>query len=412
MNRVRRWILCLAPLVSIAAAPVSSETGPDAAAYGAGDGYPTGPRMQVLPPGYMVGSYTHWADKYPHHDIARPAAASPLRYADGELTLPYTFKGQDSDLPGYLSRHPATGLLIARNDTILFEHYQYARTGGDTMLSQSMAKTIVAMLTGIAVREGAIRSIDDPARVYVPGLAGTEMGATPIRALLHMASGIAFREVYDVPDSDNARLGRMLFESSGLDPVRAVASFNTRALPPDTAFSYAGVDTELLGLILTAATKTPLADYMRTRLWDPLGAEAAATWTVDHTGQEIAFCCVSAVLRDWARLGLMLAHDGAWNGRQIVPKQWVLDATTVQAPFLAPGAATPFYGYGYQTWLLPGPRRQFALLGVHGQTIFVDPDAKLVLVHTAVRRKASGDPAAAELVALWRALVRRYTSGP
>jgi len=106
----------------------------------------------------------------------------------------------------------------------------------------------------------------------------------------------------------------------------------------------------------------------------------------------------------------MLAHDGAWNGRQIIPQQWLMAATTV-APsedFRAPRNATPYFGYGYQVWLFPGARRQFALLGIHGQAIFVDPAARLVLAHTAVRVKASRDPAAAELVALWNALAGRF----
>ena len=401
-------VIAMAAAPSWAAGPVFSDTGPGAAAYGAASGYPPGPRSAPVPQINMVGTYSHWHEKYPNRPVPRPPVPSPLRRAAEELTLSYTFKGGTHDLPDYLARHPATALLIAQGDTILFEHYQYARTDRDPMVSQSMAKTIVAMLLGIAVREGAIRSISQPAADYVPELADTEYGRTPIRALLHMASGVAFREVYDVPDSDNALLSRMLFGPTGPGPARAVAMFNTREVPPDTRFHYAGAETEVLGLIVAAAVKMPLADYLRTRIWQPMGAEANAFWTIDNTGHETAFCCVAAVARDWARFGLLLAYDGAWNGRQIVPRQWVLDATTVQAPFLAPGAATPFAGYGYQTWLLPGPRRQFALLGVHGQAVLVDPEAKLVLVHTAVRLPASKDPAAAELYGLWRALTVRF----
>jgi CubicO group peptidase (beta-lactamase class C family) len=80
-------------------------------------------------------------------------------------------------------------------------------------------------------------------------------------------------------------------------------------------------------------------------------------------------------LRDYARLGRLLAHDGAWEGRQLIPRQWVLDATTVKPAdaHLAPGTATPYFGYGYQVWLLPGEQRRFALLGIRGQIILVDP---------------------------------------
>ena len=104
-------------------------------------------------------------------------------------------------------RNPTTGLLIARGDTVLFEHYQYGRTDRDRLMSQSMAKTIVSILVGIALSERSIRSIDDPEGDYVPEMAATELGRTPIRALLHMASGIAFTEAYDGGD-ENAVLGR------------------------------------------------------------------------------------------------------------------------------------------------------------------------------------------------------------
>ena len=343
------WLLWL-----VAAGPVFSDTGPDAAAYGSAAGYPIGPRLAApLPQQIMVGTYTHWSDKYWHHLVARADTPSPLQRASEELTLSYTYQGWQHDLPDYLSRNPTTGLLIARDDTVLYEHYQYARTDRDKFLSQSMAKTIVAMLVGIAVADGAIRSIDQPAADYATDLAGTEYGRTPIRALLHMASGVAFREIYDTPGTDNARLGQMLFSPSGPGPARAVASFNTREVPPDTRFHYAGSETEVLGLVVAAATKQTLAHYLRTRIWQPVGAEADATWTIDHAGQEVAYCCISAVLRDWARIGLLLAHDGAWNGRQIVPRQWVLDMTTAQAPFQQPGIATKLYGYGYQIWMLP-----------------------------------------------------------
>jgi CubicO group peptidase (beta-lactamase class C family) len=405
--RAACFLLALAAAPSWAAGPVFSDTGPDAEAYGKALGYPVGGRVTPVPQPDMVGHYSHFAEKYPSRVASRPATPSPWQRADRELALKYTYLGVSHDLPDYLSRHPATGLLIARGHTILFEHYQYARTDRDQFMSQSMAKTLVGMLVGIAVREGSIRSIDQPAADYVPALAGTEYGKTPIRALLHMASGVAFKEVYDAP-GDNQRLNDMLFTRNNPGAAQAVGVFNTRVLPPDTRFHYAGSETEVLGLVVTQAVKMPLTEYLQSRIWRPMGAEADAAWTIDTRGQETAFCCFNAVLRDWARLGMMLANDGAWNGVQIVPRQWMLDATTVQAPFLRPGTAAPYYGYGYQIWLFPGPRRQFALRGIHGQVIFVDPELQLVLVHTAVRLKPGQDPAEVELRALWDALVASF----
>lgn len=117
-----------------------------------------------------------------------------------------------------------------------------------------------------------------------------------------------------------------------------------------------------------------------------------------------------ATLRDWARLGLMLANDGHWNGQQIVPRQWVLDATTVdsRSAYLAPGSFSPILGYGYQAWISAGERRRFSLLGIHGQTMLIDPTNKMVMVHLAVRPNATGGPEGVELAALWYAVLAQY----
>jgi CubicO group peptidase (beta-lactamase class C family) len=199
--------------------------------------------------------------------------------------------------------------------------------------------------------------------------------------------------------------GLLRRDSTGAAAV--LGQFNTRVAEPDTLFHYTGLNSELLGLVLTNATHMRPADYLASRIWSRIGTEADAAWVTDATGQEVTSCCLDAVLRDWARFALLLANDGAWDGQQIIPRQWVLDATTAAAPgaMLAPHTATPFYGYGYQVWTLPRPRRQFALIGIHGQMIFVLPAAKLVLVHTAVRPLPVGDPMATELVSLWTALV-------
>lgn len=404
--RIAALLLCLPMPLLAAADPVFSAGGPDAAAYGAARDYPIGGHAAPKQP-EMVGSYSHYDRIWPFHRVAKAEAPAPLQRGAQEIGLTYVFRGTAYTLADYLARNPVTGLLIARDDSILFEHYQYGRTDQDRMLSQSMAKTIVAMLIGIAIDEGHIRSVDDMAERYVPALAGTAFGQTSLRALLHMASGVAFREDYDDPSADNFKLNRALFGSADVDPARAVAMFNTREAAPGSRFKYSGVQTEVLGLVLTQAVGTSPAAYLQSRVWQKMGAEAEAVWTVDRTGQEVAYCCFSAVLRDWGRLGLLLAHDGAANGRQIIPRQWMLDATTaVAGSVFAPRHGAGYLGYGYQVWLFPGPRRQFALLGIHGQSIFVDPGAGLVMVQTAVLVPATGGRA--ESFALWNALVARF----
>ncbi len=394
-----------------AAAPVFSDDGPDAAAYGRPEGYPIGKPSSGRAQGTLVGRFSHFDQLYKSRLVARAATPSGFDYAPAEPVMTYRHQGAQKDLAGYLATNPATGLLILRGDTILYEHYQYGRTDRDRFTSMSMAKTIVGLLVGIAVAEGRIRSIDDPAGAYVPALAGSGYGGTRIRDLLQMASGIRFTEDYGGSD-DSARLMAGLFGRPGKPAAEILRQFNDRDAPPGTLFHYAGAETETLGLVVAAATGESLSSYLQSRIWGPIGAEADATWVLDGHGQEVAPCCFNATLRDYARLGRLLAQDGRWDGRQVIPRQWLLDATTV-APgddFLAPGRVSRSTGYGYQLWILKSPRRMFALVGIHGQQMFVDPASGLVMVTTSVRPQPR-DPGSGEAFALWYAVVEQLGKG-
>src|SRR5881409_356934 len=385
-----------------APAPRFAAGGPDAEEYGAAQGFPMGERTTFFTVPFMVGSHSQLDQLFEARTVRRADRPSPLGRAPSEPVIQYYYQGAAADLDRYLSRNPATGLLVARGDTILIERYQYGRNDRHRFTSWSMAKTVTSMLVGIAIAEGRIRSVDDPAAVYVPALAGTEYGRTSLRHLLQMSSGVRFVEEYSGRD-DVARLSADTFRQVGSGGVEAVTPYDQRVLPAGAKFSYASVETQVLGLVLRNAVGRPVADYLSEKIWQPMGAEADATWLVDRTGQEATYCCINAVLRDYARLGLLLAHDGNWRGRQIIPSAWIAEATRVRPEqgHVKPGVATPFFGYGYQTWIFPGERPMFALLGVRGQTIMVDPTSRLVMVHTAVRKQSSS-PGPSELGALWR----------
>jgi len=388
------------------AGPRFAAGGPNAEDYGAAAGYPMGDGRTFFQIPHIVGSFSHLDQILEGRLVGKAATPSPLARAAVEPAIQWEFQGQTFALDDYLARNPTTGLLIARGETIFVERYQYGRNDRHRFTSWSMAKTVTGMLIGIAIAEGQIRSVDDPAAAYVPALAGTEYGRTSLRHLLQMSSGVRFREEYSGQD-DVSKLARDTFIQRGPGGVAAVTQFNERSRPAGTYFCYASAETQVLGLVLRAAAGRPVADYLREKIWAPIGAEADATWLVDRSGQDVTFCCLNAVLRDYARLGLLLAHDGNWRGQQIIPAAWIHDATTVRAdqPHLGPRVATRFFGYGYQTWIFPGERRMFAFLGVRGQSIFVDPQSRLVMVHTAVRKQPV-DPQLPEAAALWRGVVR------
>ena len=384
--------------------------GPDAEALGASMGYPKGNPATFRSARWQVGSFSHLDEIFQGRLIHKaPTPSRLVQVAEPRIT--WTSLGVERTLDDYLSRNPTTGLLIARGDAILVERYQYGRTDRHRFASWSIAKTVTAMLIGIAIDEGRIRSVDDLAGAYVPALAGTESGRTSLRHLLQMSSGVRFKEDASpgFVSDDVIQFVLDTYMRVGPGGVSAVTSFNDRERPAGTKFSYASVETLVLGLVLAQAIGRPVAAYMEQKIWQPIGAEADGTWLVDNSGQEATHCCLNAVLRDYARLGLLLAHDGNWRGRQIIPAAWVLTATTVHPdqPHLWPGTATPNEGYGYQTWILPGQRRTFMLWGAHGQRIYVDPRSKLVMVNTAVSKPGLDLGSRQELGALWSALVRQ-----
>ena len=378
------------------AGPHFRADGPNADGFGQKEGYPSCKGIEyVHQTRCRVGALSRYDTLFPARTIAAPKQPVQLARAASEPVIRYGFAGLDLTLDDYLNRQPVTGLLIAKDNTILVERYQYGRTDTDRLASFSMAKSMVGLLIGIALKEGAIRSLDDPAETYVAGLRETEYGRTPIKALLLMSSGVAFSEDYANTSSDINKLARLTVEQGPGGSLAAVKQFNTRSAAPGARFSYSSAETLVLGLVLAAATKRTVSDYAAEKLWQPLGAEADATWIIDATGQEITFAYVNAVLRDWARLGLMLAYRGNWSGKSVVPEDWLAASATNAIP-----TQSPLAKYGYQVWFSPDTRR-FSLRGIRGQWVIVDPDLKLVLVQTAL---SGGDDEAIELLALWTAL--------
>jgi CubicO group peptidase (beta-lactamase class C family) len=384
---------------------------PDAALLGQAQGYPVGSPATWYSQPYRVGSWSAMdqVKGMPMRVVARGGPVLPLPVAAQPAAIRYRWRNLGYTLDDYLERQRVTGLLILKNGEIVAERYRYGRTPEARFLSFSMAKSVTSLLVGIAVSKGVIASLHDPADKYAKALAGSPYGATTVRQLLRMSSGLTFTEHYDGHD-DVARLSRAA--ASGRPPVvEVLRSIAQRHDPAGQKFVYASAETEVLGLVLAGASGRTVADLTSEWLWQPLGAEHDAFWGLNHEGQERSSAMFNASLRDWGRLGLMLARDGRVGGQQVVPLNYLLDATdaTRQPAAFKPRSATPYFGYGYQFWLFPMRERSFALQGVHGQAVFVQPASGIVMVQTAVYQAASGqqDPQPGqERDAFWRGVLQ------
>ncbi|MGO4157435.1 serine hydrolase domain-containing protein [Cupriavidus sp. YAF13] len=406
------FFLCF-PLIALLAVNANA-TAPDEASLGKAEGYPPARSLkQAYTEPYLVGSFSAMDSFNPSCALAPANDPLALKKAAIETPFHYRFHGRELTLDDYMQRQRATGLLVVKDGEIVAERYNYMRSADMRMLSNSMAKTITALAIVKAQEEGFIRSLDDTAETYAPQLKDTLYGQTRIVNLMRMSSGARFVEDYSEHD-DRARFNNAVRRAGVAQAARLITA---RSDPEGQRFNYAGAQTQILGLVLRGATRRTLCDYVDEKLWKPIGAQAQATWLVNPADQDVfAQGAFNATLHDYARLGLMMAADGLVRGTAVVSRDHLLAMTdaTRQPEAFRPGHmqyhGSTYYGYGLQTWILPGSHRRFALLGVYGQAIFVDPALNLVVVHTAVGKDAAGDASGAHLGAERDALLRGIVS--
>ncbi len=403
-------------LTALALCGQMARAAPDEDLLGQAAGYPPARTLaQAFAEPYRVGSFSAMDQLSPHCILEPAAQPLALPKSADEATFRYRFDGKSLTLDDYMQRQRATALLILKDGEIVAERSSYGRQPAHRMLSNSMAKTIVALAIGKALEEGSIRSLEDTAADYEPRLAGTLYGQTRLINLMRMASGAQFLEDYSGQD-DLARFNHIARKQGSAAGAHAIS---TRVAAEGSTFNYSSAETLMLGLVLRAATGQSLCRYVGDRLWQPLGAESRATWLVNPVDQtEMAAGNFNATVRDYARLGWLMANDGQREGRAVVSRDYLLSMTDAsrQPEAFRPGRlqnkGSTYLGYGLQTWLVPGSSRRFALLGIYGQAIMVDPVLKLVVVHMAVAKDASGDASGAhmgaERDALWRGIVAKY----
>ena len=375
-------------------------------AWDAGDGVPT-PAGLFTTENTAV-TYRNIEEVLPTRRIAPGASPSPLATAATPLEVHYRFGDATYSIADFVKRTDTTGLLILKGDQILYEGYYQGADPQDLFMSFSVGKSFVSTLVAFALADGKLRSLDDPILGYLPELQGSAYETATIKQVLQMASGTSFIEEYEDKDSDIAAFAAVVAKNHGglYDLSRSYRG----AYPPGERFYYATANTEVLGALVARVTGRSLSAYLSEKLWQPLGAEAAARWLLDAPGsggRELAGGGLQVRLRDYGRFGLLFANLGRWHGTQLLPAGWVEAATRPADPYVDYGKLQPGYplGYGYQWWCLPGANRRFTAQGIHGQFILVDPVEKVVIVKLSSWLHAWEDEKEAETYAFFAAVV-------
>jgi CubicO group peptidase (beta-lactamase class C family) len=313
--------------------------------------------------------------RFPARQIPAGREPSPLpRGAERELgTAPRAVDGEGASFDELLRETGTLAFLVVHKNRLVRERYFDGARRASLQTSFSVAKSVVSTLVGIAIEEGLIRNVEDPVTEYLPELATRDprFERVTLSDLLTMSSGIRYWDTdLPWPWADDT------FTYYGVD-LREVALNRTRIeRSPGEEFHYNNYHPLLLGLVLERATGMSVSAYMATRLWQPLGAEADATWNLDSEGSgfEKMESGLNAAPVDYARFGLLFLHDGRSNGRRIVPRDWVRAATRTDTN------TDPAAFYQYFWWVdTERPGRYYAL-GDYGQYIYVAPDVDAVVV--------------------------------
>ena len=311
-----------------------------------------------------------------------PASASPLALPPGPpLQLPI-------DIDTYMAGQRSAGLVVLHNGKLRLERYGLDFDKDGRWTSFSVAKSFTSTLVGAALRDGYIKSMDDKVSDYIPDMKGSAYDDVSVRQLLTMTSGVRWNEDYADPNADVAKFNNHKPED-GVDALVSYMRKLPRDVPAGTRWLYSTGETNLVGILVSQATKKPLADYLAEKVWQPAGMEQQATWILSKTGKEISGCCIQAATRDFARFGQFILNGAQVNGQSIVPDGWLQEATTRRTTINQPGR-----GYGYQWWTYDDGT--FAARGIFGQGIFIDPQRKIVIASNANWAGGARDPAASD----------------
>ena len=315
-----------------------------------------------------------WMPTRPLYPSTSPYARK-TKIDDSLSSFTYTVDGESFTVADLLSRQPLMGMAVVDGNTIKLEHYAADHGPESVWISFSVTKSFTSTLIGAAIKDGFIGSVDDKVEDYLPRLKGSDYGRVTLKNILQMSSGIAWNEDYADPESDVSVAGTL----QGVALTDYLSKLPQKH-KPGTVFNYNTAESNLLGEVLRAAIGNSAADYMNAKIWQGFGMEHAANWlqSAPFAG-ETGGCCISASIRDYARLGIFVKSGGVdASGESILPENWMNDATA---------SSKGFEGYGYKWWLQGDGA--FMAAGIFGQYIYIDPANDVVYPCTATHPQLS-----------------------
>jgi len=282
------------------------------------------------------------------------------------------------------------GLLIIHRGRVVYERYFGCLNEHGKHAAMSMTKSVTGLLAAILVAEG---QLDDSLQVVdiIPEIEGSAFANATVRQVMDMTTGVQYSENYSDPNAD------IWLYSAAASPLPKPADYSgpdgyweyLQQVQPEgrhgDAFHYKTINSDMLGWIISRVTDKSVTELTAERLWQPMGAEQSAYQTVDGRGVPFAGGGLTAGLRDLGRLGLLVLNRGELDGRQLFPAEVVdrIEQGGDRDRFGNGFPTLPGASYTDQWWVFHNSHGAFAARGVHGQTVYLDPTADMVLVRFA-----------------------------
>ncbi|MEM0978302.1 MAG: serine hydrolase [Pseudomonadota bacterium] len=344
-------------------------------------------------------SVCHLREFLPTEAISRGIGAPvPLPYAEGRDAieaeidaLSFTVMNSSDTMTWEesLFANYTDGMLILHKGEIVYERYFGCLEETGKHAAMSMTKSITGLLAEIMVQEGAL---DDSLLVsdMIPSIGESAFASATVREVMDMTTGVQYSEDYSDPNAD------VWLYTAAASPLPKAADYDgpdgyweyLQQVQPDgnhgDAFHYKTVNSDMLGWIISTVAQKSVTELAADRLWTKMGAELEAEMTVDGKGVPFAGGGLTAGLRDLGRIGMLMLQGGEINGERVFPAEVVTAISSGGDPSKFGGFGTiPNGSYTSQWWVFHNDHGAYAARGVHGQTIYVDPTAEMVLVRFA-----------------------------
>ena len=334
----------------------------------------------------LAHTFRNMGEVFPYRTIETGNNPIPTPRNVSNESVSFRFNGDDKAVDDWLAESDSTGLMVLRDGVVVHEQYLLDSTPDTLHTSWSVGKSYVATLIAMAMHQGLIDNLDQTAEEFAPQYAGTAYGATSLRHLLMMSAGVDFNEDYNAEGSDIRRLflGANIYGQN----IDTLVGDVERNREPGEDLHYVSANTQVLSAVVRALYDLPLAGVVQEQIWGPIGMTRAANWNQNvpgDNGMAIGYCCLNASLEDYARFGQFYLQDGNWNGEQLVPEDWVENATRPNADFQEPGPNGVYAhrGYGLHFWVPEGYDGEYFMAGVYGQYVWVDERRGIVIARTA-----------------------------